>query len=75
LWQRILEKTKASGRGTEMPVRIQVRDAASEARREVVRISREMESLSKYPSSEDLAKHLKALTKALDRFFSEVSAA
>lgn len=58
-----------------MPARIQVRDAASEARREVARISRELESLSKYPSSEDLAKHLKALTKALDRFFSEVSAA
>jgi hypothetical protein len=30
---------------------------------------------SKYPSSEDLAKHLKALTKALDRFFMDISGA
>jgi len=56
-----------------MPVRTQVRDAASEARREVARIAKEMESLSKYPSSEDLAKHLKAVIKVLDRFFEEVS--
>jgi hypothetical protein len=56
-----------------MPVRLQVRDAAAEARREVSRISKELDALSKYPSSEDLAKHLKALTKALDRFFAEVA--
>ncbi|MDR7523613.1 MAG: hypothetical protein QN131_01645 [Armatimonadota bacterium] len=56
-----------------MPVRTQVRDAALEARREVARIAKELESLSKYPSSEDLAKHLKAVVKLLDRFFEEVS--
>jgi len=56
-----------------MPVRTQVRDAAEEARREVVRIAKELDGLSKYPSSEDIAKHLKALTKALDRFFTDIS--
>lgn len=58
-----------------MAVRTQVRDAALEARREILRISKELESLSKYPSSEDLAKHLKALTKALDRFFMDLAGA
>jgi hypothetical protein len=58
-----------------MPVRTQVRDAAADARREVARIARELEGLSKYPSSDDLAKHLKALTKALDRFFADISGA
>jgi hypothetical protein len=58
-----------------MPVRTQLRDAAVDARREVSRISQELEGLSKYPSSEDLAKHLKALTRALDRFFMELSGA
>ncbi len=49
------------------------RGAPAEARREVSRIAKELESLSKYPSSEDLAKHLKALTKALYRFFAGVA--
>jgi hypothetical protein len=58
-----------------MPVRTQLRDAALDARREVSRISQELEGLSKCPSSEDMAKHLKALTRALDRFFTELSGA
>jgi hypothetical protein len=58
-----------------VPVRTQVRDAAADARREVARIAKELDALSKYPSSDDLAKHLKALTKALDRFFMDVSGA
>lgn len=58
-----------------MAVRTHVRDAAADARREVARIAKELEGLSKYPSSEDLAKHLKALTKALDRFFMDLSGA
>lgn len=58
-----------------MPARTLIRDAAADARREVARIAQELEGLSKYPSSEDIAKHLKALTKALDRFFMSVSGA
>ncbi|MDR5695070.1 MAG: hypothetical protein QN198_02245 [Armatimonadota bacterium] len=55
-----------------MVTQVRVRSAASITRQEVRRILTQLESLSKYPSTEDVVKHLKELVRVLDRFLGEL---